>query len=117
GNRCVIWIAQTDELCEQAVQAFRQVWVNLGTQHTYLRVVRLWGGNPNPVRQELNKPVAVVASIQTLNNRVGALDIDWLRNPGLVVVDECHHAITPSYSELLRWLDADVPHAKSPEKD
>lgn len=46
-NRSVVWIAQTDELCEQAVQAFRQVWVNLGARHTDLRAVRLWGGNPN----------------------------------------------------------------------
>jgi hypothetical protein len=30
GQRSVIWVAQTDELCEQAVQAFRQVWLNLG---------------------------------------------------------------------------------------
>jgi hypothetical protein len=107
-TRSVLWIAQTDELCEQAVQAFRQVWVNLGARRTNLRIARLWGGNPNPTGRDLDKPVAVVASIQTLNNRFGATDLDWLRKPGLVVVDECHHAITPSYSALLRWLDAEA---------
>jgi superfamily II DNA or RNA helicase len=114
--RCVLWIAQTDELCEQAVQAFRQVWVNLGARRTNLRIVRLWGGNPNPYEQDADKPVVVVASIQTLNNRFGSADLVWLRKPGLVVVDECHHAITPSYSELLRWLDAEVPHLGVAEK-
>src|SRR5208283_5387793 len=64
--RSVIWVAQTDELCEQAVQAFRQVWLNLGAQRTELRIVRLWGRNPNPAIQEPDKPVVVVASIQTL---------------------------------------------------
>src|SRR5262249_22574449 len=68
-RRSVIWVAQTDELCEQAVQAFRQVWVNLGAQRTDLRIVRLWGGNPNPAIQAPDRPVAVVASIQTLNSR------------------------------------------------
>ena len=116
-NRSVVWIAQTDELCEQAVQAFRQVWVNLGARHTDLRAVRLWGGNPNPAGQELDRPIVVVASIQTLNSRFGAPPLDWLRRPGLVVVDECHHAITPSYSALLRWLDAEAPRQDTTDTD
>lgn len=116
-RRSVVWIAQTDELCEQAVQAFRQVWINLGAQRTDLRIVRLWGGNPNPAIQESDKPVVVVASIQTLNSRMGTDGLAWLRKPGLVVVDECHHAITPSYSNLLRWLDAEAPRPGAPEKD
>lgn len=117
AGRSIVWIAQTDELCEQAVQAFRQVWVNLGAQRTDLRIVRLWGGNPNPAGQELDKPIVVVASIQTLNNRFGADGLAWLRRPGLVVVDECHHAITPSYTALLRWLDAEAPRPGAPAKD
>lgn len=116
-TRSVLWIAQTDELCEQAVQAFRQVWVNLGAQRTNLRLVRLWGGNPNPSPLQPGNPVVVVASIQTLNNRVGAAAVDWLRKPGLVVVDECHHAITPSYTALLRWLDAEAPRPGAAEND
>ncbi|MDS4054991.1 DEAD/DEAH box helicase family protein [Accumulibacter sp.] len=115
--RSVLWIAQTDELCEQAVQAFRQVWVNLGARRTNLRIARLWGGNPNPTQLQPDRPVVVVASIQTLNNRVGAADLDWLRKPGLVVVDECHHAITPSYSTLLRWLDAEAPRPGATPRD
>jgi ERCC4-related helicase len=75
------------------------------------------GRNPNPTGRDLDKPVVVVASIQTLNNRVGAVDLEWLRKPGLVVVDECHHAITPSYSALLRWLDAEAPRPGAAEKD
>jgi superfamily II DNA or RNA helicase len=115
--RRVLWVAQTDELCEQAVQAFRQVWINQGAKGTDLRIARLWGGNPNPVSRDLEKPVVVVASIQTLSNRVGGLHLEWLRRAGLVVVDECHHAITPSYTAILRWLDAEAPRLGSPERD
>lgn len=115
-QRCVIWVAQTDELCEQAVQAFRQVWINLGAESTELRLVRLWGGNPNPSQQELDKPVVVVASIQTLNSRMGSEDLAWLQ-PGMVVVDECHYAITPSYTNLLRWLNAEAPRPGQSPKD
>ena len=117
STRGVLWIAQTDELCEQAVQAFRQVWVNLGARRTNLRIARLWGGNPNPTGRDMDKPVVVVASIQTLNNRFCAADLDWLRKPGLVVVDECHHAITPSYGALMRWLGAETPRPGAAGKD
>jgi superfamily II DNA or RNA helicase len=116
-RRSVIWVAQTDELCEQAVQAFRQVWLNLGAQRTDLRIVRLWGGNPTPAVQEPDRPIAIVASIQTLNSRMGTEELGWLQKPGLVVVDECHHAITPSYTNLLRWLDAEAPRPGAPVKD
>ncbi|MCX7607555.1 MAG: DEAD/DEAH box helicase, partial [Bacteroidia bacterium] len=117
-NRSVLWIAQTDELCEQAVQAFRQVWVNLGAQNTDLRIIRLWGGNPNPyLPQDPNSPFVVVASIQTLNSRLGMGALAWLQKPGLVVVDECHHAITPSYTNLLRWLDAEAPRPGQQPKE
>lgn len=116
-KRSVIWIAQSDELCEQAVQAFRQVWLNRGAERTDLRIVRLWGGNPNPATQDPAKPLVVVASIQTLNARMGGASLDWLQQPGLVVVDECHHAITPSYTDLLRWLDAETQRPGAPARD
>lgn len=114
GKRLVLWVAQTDELCEQAVQSFRLVWLNCGAERTDLRIVRFWGGHQNPAASVGNQPTVVIASIQTLNSRIGREGIDWLNEPGLVVVDECHHAITPSYTGLLRWLDAQAP-ADRPE--
>ena len=53
------------ELCEQAVQSFRQVWQNLGTEGESLRVIRFWGGHGNPARPANAEPTVVVASIQT----------------------------------------------------
>lgn len=117
GQRSVLWVAQTDELCEQAVQAFRQVWLNRGAQRTDLRIIRFWGGHKNPAPSEQGQPTAAVASIQTLNSRIGTEHLNWLSNPGLVVVDECHHAITPSYTGLLRWLDAEPQRSGTQKKD
>jgi superfamily II DNA or RNA helicase len=104
-KRTALWVAQTDELCEQAVQCFRQLWVNVGAPGEDLRIVRLWGGQSNPAPPEGNEAVVVVASIQTLNARLEVAHLSWLAKPGVVVIDECHHAIAPSYSSLLRWLD------------
>ena len=76
--RTVLWVAQTDELCEQAVQSFRQVWINRGAQRTPLRIVRLWGGNRTPAPSVRGQPITVIASIQTLNSRVGKEELAWL---------------------------------------
>ena len=100
----VLWIAQTDELCEQAVQSFRQVWANRGQPWTDLRIFRLWGGNPNPGALETDFPTVIVASIQTLASRIFTTMPDWIRDSSLVVIDEAHHAIAPSYTRLLNWL-------------
>ena len=102
----VLWVAQTDELCEQAVQSFRQVWANLGQPWTELRLLRLWGGNPNPGASDIDVPTVVVASIQTVVSRVSGTLPEWIQEASLVVIDEAHHAIAPSYTRLLNWLTA-----------
>ena len=102
-HKFVLWVAQTDELCEQAVQSFRQVWSNIGRAWTDLRVVRLWAGNPDPAPSPDDVPTAIIASIQTLNSRLGIDRLLHLKNCALVVIDESHHAITPSYTRFLNW--------------
>lgn len=107
-RRGVLWIAQTDELCEQAVQAFRQVWPNKGAERTGLRILRLWGGNPTPTVPGEGEPFVVVASIQTFDARGGLSGGPWDKRLGMLVIDECHHAITPSYTRLFKWLGFDA---------
>jgi hypothetical protein len=49
----ILWIAQSDELCEQAVQAFREVWIDRGDKNNIretLRLYRLWGGSDDHSR-------------------------------------------------------------------
>ena len=77
-RRSVLWVAQTDELCEQAVQCFRQLWVNIGQPGEDLRIVRLWGGQRSPSPSESDEAVVVVASIQTLNSRSGRAELAWV---------------------------------------
>lgn len=113
-NKLVLWIAQSDELCEQAVQSFRQVWHNVGSVRTELRIIRLWGGNKNPMQSEPGKPVVVVSTIQTLATRRHNEALDWMRAPAMVVFDECHHAIARSYTGALSWLDADAHKGAAP---
>ena len=116
-QRCVLWVAQSDELCEQAVQAFRQVWINEGDQGTDLRICRMWGGTALPTISDPEKPVVIVASIQTLNSKIGRLEaMKSLPTPGMIIVDECHHGITKSYTNLLRWLNLSYGNVRISEE-
>lgn len=117
GRRTALWIAQTDELCEQAVQCFRQLWVNVGEPGEDLRIVRLWGGQRNPSPPEGDEPTVVIASIQTLNSRSGRPELAWVAQTGIIIIDECHHAITSSYTDLLRWLDVQVGSERARERE
>ena len=63
----VLWVADRDELCEQAVEAWRQVWANEGTQATQLRISRMWGGQPQPL--PTGDMHVIVATIQPCRPR------------------------------------------------
>lgn len=100
----VLWVAQSDELCEQAVQCFKEVWANFGPERQALRISRLWGGISRGMTPFAG-PHVVVASVQTMVNRVESEMFRWLADAKLVVIDEAHHAITKSYTAVLKWLD------------
>jgi superfamily II DNA or RNA helicase len=98
----VLWIAQSDELCEQAVQTWSEVWRAIGSTDE-LRIGRLWGP-AREVPEAPNTAQVVVATIDKLRHRVDSADYSWLAEATCVVVDEAHSAITPEYTLVLRWL-------------
>ena len=107
----VLWVADRDELCEQAVQAWCQVWSGVGPLGQELRVSRMWGGQPAP---ELGPGRnVVVATPQTLRNKV---DIARDRfDFSVVVFDEAHRSTAPMATSVkrelgvTRWKRSDEP--------
>jgi superfamily II DNA or RNA helicase len=98
----VIWIAQTDELCEQAVQAWAQAWRSIGPS-LRLRVSRLWGATNSLVRQTDDNHV-VVCTYHSLASRLTWQQYQWLLNARAVIIDEAHGSTAPSYTEILHSL-------------
>ncbi|TXS62540.1 DEAD/DEAH box helicase [Streptomyces sp. sk2.1] len=97
----VLWIAQTEELCEQAVQSWSFVWSKVGAGMP-LTISRLWTTNEaGPVG---DRPHLVVATDAKLRNCLGTDGYAWLRSACLVIVDEAHVAISPQYTEILSQL-------------
>ena len=111
----VLWVADRDELCEQAVEAWRQVWSSKGAAAIPLRISRMWDQQPPPVAtSELH---IVVATIQTLHAKLskGHPAYGFISNFGLVVFDEAHRSVAPSYTSVMeeigftRWRRYDEP--------
>ena len=97
----ILWVADRDELCEQAVESWRQVWANIGVEARQLRISRMWAGQPPPM--PTNELHVVVATIQTLRAKLtsGNQDYDFVKKCNLVVFDEAHRSIAQSYTLAL----------------
>lgn len=105
----LLWVAQSDELCEQAAEAFREVWVDRGGDgpRKLLHLFRYWGSR-NTLPDVFGDGV-VIASIQKLtealqNSQEREEFARIAEDLFVVVIDEAHHAIAPSYLALLEAL-------------
>ena len=111
----VLWVADRDELCEQAVEAWRQVWSSIGIQAARLRISRMWDGQPRPL--PTNELHVVVATIQTLDKKLSnqSGEYGFLADFRLVVFDEAHRSIAPTSTSVMekigltRFQKADEP--------
>lgn len=93
GRRTVV-LVHRDELADQAMDKIRQVAPHLSV------------GKVKAADNDVHADV-VVASVQTLarGDRLDQL-LDTTDPFGLVIVDECHHAVAPSWLRVLEGLGA-----------
>ena len=54
GSTLVVWMAHSDELCEQAAQSFTEIWSKMGSEDA--NIYRFWGGR----RGEPIEPVFII---------------------------------------------------------
>lgn len=99
----VVWIAQSNELCEQAVETWSHVWRAVGSHQTELTVNRLWASN-QATRASSGAQV-IVATDDKLISLSTQERYDWLRSATVVVVDEAHTSVSKTYTALFNWLE------------
>jgi superfamily II DNA or RNA helicase len=99
----VLWVAQSQELCEQAVQTWSTVWRGLGDERP-LTIGRLWEGNS--VHEPDTEFSVIVATDAKLDVVREDPDYEWLsRTATAVIVDEGHRAgVSERYTRILAWL-------------
>ncbi len=100
-DRNILWIAQSDEVCEQAVLCFKQIW-ELHGKGEALEIFRAWGKNDLPTSDERG---IIVGGYQKLVSRKNELH-NLSDNGALsaVFIDEAHHSVAESYTEILNNL-------------
>ena len=98
----MLWIAQSDELCEQAVDAWRYAWSAIAPAKLPLTISRLWGANDaTPVDDGVHLVVATDDKLASLSSKG---QHEWLTEADVVLVDEAHTSISPTYTKLFDWL-------------
>lgn len=107
----VVWLATTSELLDQAADAFKEAWPHLGNRKTEL--VRYWGDHDGDLRAVSDG--VVVGGLQKLyalaqRDAVALLQLG--HKAKLVVVDEAHQSIAPTYATVInRLANAGSSHA------
>lgn len=104
-NEVVIWLAHTEELCEQAAEEFGTAWSHIGDRNVTL--FRHFG--PHRANLDSIRGGILVAGLQKLYRDSLAQQSDFIqlgRRAPLVVMDEAHSAIAPTYQHLLNLLTA-----------
>lgn len=99
----VVWLAHSEELCEQAAQEFEKAWELLGIRGT--TVHRLFGPHQKPLSEITGG--FLVAGLGMLDSRRERDDEGFYHlgsKAKLVVMDEAHQAIAPTYQHLLDML-------------
>jgi superfamily II DNA or RNA helicase len=103
----VVWLAHTEELCEQAAEEFERAWNILGDRP--VSVFRHFG----PYRSDLDSVRGgfLIGGLQllyrdSLNQQNAFLSLG--RRTAMVVMDEAHQALAPSYNHLLNLFAPDL---------
>jgi superfamily II DNA or RNA helicase len=121
---CVLWLAHTEELCEQAYVCFRQVWQSSNAVCPLL-LFRFWGrftqdlvAHSETLAALHTQPAVLVSTPQRIVNLLSgrikggrAVVDDIQRNAVLLLVDEAHRAAAPSYRTIIEAFASVNPAA------
>lgn len=105
----VTWLASTTELCEQAVEEFIKAWGYLGDRE--VQIQKGWGGEEWDAASLSDG--LLVSTPQTLRSRKQARGSKFVsavgRATGLIIFDEAHQAIAPTFRDVTEHLSATGP--------
>ncbi|RNE48432.1 DEAD/DEAH box helicase [Corynebacterium alimapuense] len=104
----VLWLVDSAELCEQAIDAWAFLWRSSGSIGTRLSISRHWKNYS--ATEETSGVQVIVATWQKMLHTLDKEEYGWLQEAPLLVIDEAHTALSPSYTKILKW--AGLTHTK-----
>ncbi len=101
----IVWLAHTEELCEQAVASFEDVWNAHPAGSSPLLMARFWGDFRHRLdRQEVIDRLQAEAPVLVLVSTPQSFVDEELRgwpDPHVLVIDEAHRAAAPTYRRII----------------
>ena len=91
-ERQVLWIADKEELCDQAVDAFEEIWPHIGKFP-----IKLYEFYGNSKSEKFEKNSIIISTYGKLRG----ISEKKIINPDLIICDEAHNAIAPTYKETI----------------
>ena len=101
-NKSVIWLVHSEELCEQAVECFNDIWSHLGFFE--MDVIRLWGKHPPILPQKASFIVAGFPKLHSVSQKDPTFLNELSKIAGMVIVDEAHTSIAPTHNQIIKSL-------------
>ena len=102
-GKIVIWLAYSEELCEQAASEFQEAWLSQGDREISLQ--RFWG--QYSMADGFISEGLIVAGLSKMHSLVKKADTNLpilADNSCLIVIDEAHQAIAATYQLVLELL-------------
>ena len=105
----VCWLAQNAELLDQAANEFEKAWSHLGNREVNL--LRFWGNKrTDPLAATDGFMVAGLGKMHAFDAHDSASMLRLADRTSLVVIDEAHQAIAPTYASILSALYTKRPN-------
>ncbi len=92
GQRQVLWVADKEELCDQAVEAFEEIWPHIGK--VPIKLYKFFGGSKSKKFEKNSIIISTYGKLRGISKKK-------IINPDLIVCDEAHNAIAPTYKETI----------------
>jgi len=90
--RQVLWVADKEELCDQAVESFMEIWPHYGKNK--IKLYRFWGTSRSSKFEKNSIIISTYGKLRNISKK-GILD------PDLIICDEAHNAIAETYNETI----------------
>ena len=107
-GKVVVWLASSEELCEQAADSLLEAWRSIGNRNVALH--RFWGSDTVSLENLAEGfLVAGLSKLWAATSRQQGLLAPLSPNIAGVFFDEAHQAIAPTYSFVTEQLVAHKP--------
>ena len=104
-KKLVIWLANTEELCEQAASEFEKAWSFLGNRE--VSVSRFWGNSEIQLRT-LDDGLLVAGLPKLISKSRGSTGrkfmLELANKVSLIIFDEAHQSVAPVYNDIVNIL-------------